>query len=154
MPTSDGKKVEKEEKENITVKGVSQDVFGRIKELARVTGKTMGEITNEAYGSVLSTFEATKTISREFLEGTKSAAKLESVSGFKNLTVSGEDLKELGKKVIFRDIENLTLENMDDEVFREFVLRIIHVKNLKVTDAIKKSSVITKCHYVDNVEFV
>lgn len=142
----------KENAEHISVKGVSKDVFDRVKQLAHETGKTMGEITNDAYRTVLGTFEATKSVSREFVDGARGVGRIETVSGFKTLSVTGSDLKEMGKKVIFRNIGTLVLDDIDDKTFNEVVERIIQVHTLKVSNEVRKSSVIVKCHYVDEID--
>ena len=142
----------KENAEHISVKGVSKDVFDRVKQLAHETGKTMGEITNDAYRTVLGTFEATKSVSREFVDSARGVGRIETVSGFKTLSVTGSDLKEMGKKVIFRNIGTLVLDDIDDKTFNEVVERIIQVHTLKVSNEVRKSSVIVKCHYVDEID--
>ena len=74
------------------------------------------------------------------------------MSGFKTLSVTGSDLKEMGKKVIFRNIGTLVLDDIDDKTFNEVVERIIQVHTLKVSNEVRKSSVIVKCHYVDEID--
>jgi len=59
------------DKENISVKGVQSNIYERVKELARETGKTIGEITNESYKIFISAASETKAAGQEFLKGVK-----------------------------------------------------------------------------------
>ncbi len=150
-----GKKEEESEdgsSENISVKGVSKEVFKRAKELARVTGKTMGEVTTEAYKTILGTFEATVAVSKQFFEGAREGSETQFISGFKNLEITGSDIEEIGSKVVFRNIDNLTVDDIDDEKFRDHVTRIIQVGTLRVSNKVKRSTIIPRCHYVDRIE--
>ena len=58
-----------ESKQNISVKGVRKDIYGRIMKLTRDTGQTLGEITNEAYRTFLSGVEGAKHLSKNFIDG-------------------------------------------------------------------------------------
>jgi hypothetical protein len=45
---------EEGEKENISIKGIQKNVYDKVKNLARETGKTVGDLTNDAFKGVIS----------------------------------------------------------------------------------------------------
>ena len=140
-----------EEKKDISVKGVSRDIYNRVLRLAKETGRTLGEVTNDAYRAFLSTAASAKQISRNFVEGaTQSLPKY--VENIKNLTIDGDDLKEIGHRVAFRNIDNLEFKNVNSEVFDDYVESITNVKNLKIPKSLSKARVLLKCNFVDSIE--
>ena len=143
---------EKDERTTISVKGVSKDIYERMSRIARETGKTLGEVTNDAYRVFIGTFEGAVGISREFIKGAKST-HVHVVSNIKKLEMSGEDIRELGGKVSFRNIESLTLNDISQEDFESRVDSILQVKKLTLPRGIKKSSVVVKCNFVDSIMF-
>ena len=103
-----------ETKQNISVKGVRKDIYGRILKLTRDTGQTLGEITNEAYRTFLSGVEGAKHLSKNFIEGaTKGSVKY--IENIKTLTINGEDLAEISTKIVFRNIDTLIFEDISTD---------------------------------------
>ena len=143
---------ENDERTTISVKGVSKDIYDRMSRIARETGRTIGEVTNDAYRVFIGTFEGALGISREFIKGAKST-HVYVVSNIKKLEMSGEDIKELGGRVSFRNIESLTFKDISQEDFDSRVDSILQVRKLTLPHGIKKSSVVVKCDFVDNIVF-
>ncbi len=145
------KKDETEEKKDISVKGVSRDIYAKVLRLAKETGKTLGEVTNDAYKTFLATASSARQISRNFVEGATQGLP-RYVENIKNLTIEKNDLKEIGHRVAFRNIDNLEFKNIDNETFEDYVESITNVKNLKIPKAVSKAKVLLKCNFVDNIE--
>ncbi len=143
---------ENEEKTTISVKGVSKDIYNRMSKIARETGQTIGEVTNDAYKVFIGTFEGAIGISREFIKGAKSS-HVQVVSNFKKLEMTGKDINDLGGRVSFRNIESLRLRDISQEDFDSKVDSILQVKKLVLPKEIKKSSVVVRCNFVDSIDF-
>ncbi|PYB68808.1 MULTISPECIES: hypothetical protein [unclassified Thermoplasma] len=149
--------VEKEKKEEeetkkitISVKGIRDDIYKNVSELAKHTGKTIGEITNDAYRTFLGTVEGVRNISQNFIEGAKGAIP-RYIDNFKKLEITADDLKDLGQKVAFRNIEELTFRNISDEEFSKYVAFIDGVKVLRIPKTVKKTTVIKISTFVDEI---
>lgn len=157
---TDQKKANKEEKEektqeeehtqNISVKGIKRDVYDKVSQIAKVTGRTLGEVTNEAYKSLIGAFDGAGHISRNFIEGLSGSVS-RYVENIKNLDLTRKDLEEIGHRTVFKNIDNLVLVDVDDETFDRYVDAIINVKILSIPASLKKSKVLLKCSYVDSI---
>ncbi|MEM0155973.1 MAG: hypothetical protein QW597_05165 [Thermoplasmataceae archaeon] len=158
MPES--KKQIKDEKEqgtedetvqNISVKGIRKDVYDKVSQIAKATGKTLGEVTNEAYKSMIGAFDGLGNISRNFKQGLV-GGMAKYIENIKNVDISGKDLEEIGHKTVFKNIDTLTLTDVNDETFDKYVDAIINVKKVIIPATLRKSRVILKCSYVDAIE--
>ena len=65
------KKDSKSEEKNVSVKGVQKSLYQRILELGKETGRSVGELTNDAYKALLLTASGAKEFSQHFVEGAK-----------------------------------------------------------------------------------
>ena len=142
---------ENEEKKDISVKGVSRDVYGMVLKVARDTGRTLGEITNDAYKAFLSTASGAKQISKSFMAGASQGLP-KYVENIKNLSMDKKDLEDIGHKVVFRNIDSLDLKDVDDETFDKYVDSITNVKVLRISKPLSKAKVVLKCNFVNNIE--
>ena len=141
---------ETEDKKDISIKGVSKDIYRRVLNLARDTGKTLGEVTNDAYKTFLATASGARQISKNFVEGaTQNMPKY--IENIKNLSVDKNDLAEIGHKVAFSNIDTLELAGIDNETFDRYVDSITNVKTLKIDKHLSKAKVLVKCSFVDNI---
>ncbi len=145
------KEDEQTEKISISVKGVRDDIYRRVSQVAKETGKTVGEITNDAYRTFLGSIENVRNISQSFVEGAKSVVP-RYIDNFKNLEITGKDLKDFGQKVSFRNIEELTFTDVSDEDFERYIAYIDGVKVLKIPKTVRKTTAIKKSTFVDKIE--
>lgn len=141
-----------EEKENISIKGVQRNLYNKVKNLARETGKTVGELTNDAFKTVLSAASETKKVGEEFFKEVRKNI-VTNVRDFSSLEITGRELVGNNKKVSFRNIENLVFKDVDEKVFDEFVESIVNVKTLEVPKQISKFKVLERSKFVDNLKF-
>lgn len=142
-----------EEKKNISVKGVSKNLYNRILNIARDSGKTLGEITDDAYSSIVATVDGALNVSKAFVEGTrKGTSKI--IENIKNLELTEKDLSDIGQRVTIRNVGHLVLKDMSDSAFNSGVNLIVHVNELEYVDTIKKSSILLKSKFVDHINSI
>lgn len=141
---------EKEEKKSVSIKGVGSDAYERMMKFARDSGKTLGEVTTEAYRTFLGTIEGVRNVSVNILEGAKSAMP-KYVENMKKLEITQKDLQDIGHKVTFRNIDELTFVDVDNETFDKYVYMIINVKKLNIPSKLTKTKVLLKSNFVDSV---
>ena len=140
--STDGK-----ESKSISVKGVNSDLYRKVIEKAIETGKTIGEITNDAYKTLLSTMEFALQKSSNVLK-----RDFEVVSNFSELTISDADLKELGKPVAFSNVDKLDLSAVSNENFDKYIKSLLHIKKLIISSELRKSLILTRAKYIDKIE--
>ena len=141
---------EEDEKKSVSIKGVKSDVYNRMMKMAKDSGITLGELTNDAYRSFLATVEGAKNVSKSFIEGAGSAMP-KTIENIKKLEITKTDLDEINHKVSIRNVEELTLKDMDDETFDKFIVSIVGVKKLIIPSKLKKSKVILRSSFVDEI---
>lgn len=139
-----------QEKKSVSIKGVKRDVYNRMIQMARDSGRTLGELTNDAYRTFIGTIDGARNVSQSFVEGTKSA-KVTAIENIRNLTLNRTDLEEIGHRVDIRNIDDLDLGDVDDETFDKYVHQITGVKNLTISKDLKKAKVILKSRFIDNI---
>ncbi|MEM0195707.1 MAG: hypothetical protein QW364_03310 [Thermoplasmatales archaeon] len=146
-------KKKEEDKESVSIKGIQKNLYERMKSLARETGRTVGEVTNDAYKIALSAASQTRKVGEEFFQGL-SEKRVMMVRDLKKLDISGEELREYKKKVAFRNIEELTFKNLGKEDFDQYIDSITNVKILSLPKEIPKFDVLEKCTFVDEIKFL
>ncbi|MEM0073354.1 MAG: hypothetical protein QXH31_01705 [Thermoplasmatales archaeon] len=146
-------KKKEEDKESVSIKGIQKNLYERMKSLARETGRTVGEVTNDAYKIALSAASQTRKVGEEFFQGL-SEKRVVMVRDLKKLDISGEELREYKKKVAFRNIEELTFKNLGKEDFDQYIDSITNVKILSLPKEIPKFDVLEKCTFVDEIKFL
>lgn len=140
-----------EEKQNISVKGVRRDIYGRVLNLTRETGRTLGDITNEAYRTFLSTVEGAKHLSKNFIEGaTKSNVKY--IENIKSLSLSRKDLQDMQGKVAFKNMDTLVFEDVTTEDIARHVESISNVKIVHIPPTVSKAAILLRSTYIDKLE--
>ncbi|KJE48693.1 MULTISPECIES: hypothetical protein [Acidiplasma] len=137
-------------RKTISIKGVSSDLYKRIQKLSSDTGKTIGQITDEAYRSFVGSIDNAKHLSDNFIKGLKEGSS-EYIENIKDLDISGKDLEEIGRKIVFKNIENLTFTDITGEQFDKYVISIINVKNVIIPKTLSKAKVILRCNFVDKI---
>lgn len=140
----------REEQRNVSIKGVSKELYKRINDIAHETGKTMGEITNDAYKVFASTIDGAKTVSKSFISGAKESS-FQVVSDLKELDINKEDLMDFKKKVQFRNIEKLTLEDVSTEDIENKIQSFVHIGELTVPHEVKKVAILVRSSFVSKI---
>ncbi|MCL4450374.1 MAG: hypothetical protein M1386_03535, partial [Candidatus Thermoplasmatota archaeon] len=127
-------------------------LYERVKGLATDTGKTVGEITNDAFKVLLAAAGETKKVGEEFIQAVMDS-KSTFVQDISSIDITGPDLAKNNKKVIFKNIQNLVFKDITEADFEAYVESIINVKNLEIPRGISKFKVLERAKYVDNINF-
>lgn len=156
---------EREERKTVTIRGIDKDLYRKLLVIAEESGKTVGELMNEAMKLLLAlgssvvkigekVAESTVEISRAIGEGIK--AGLEStliISGVNELVVTKKDLESIDKPVSFRAIKRLVFdEDIPYELFDNKVSSIVFCGEVIVPKTYSKLKVLTKCKFVKIVK--
>lgn len=134
--------------ENVSIKGIQKRVYARVKDLARDTGKTVGDLTNDAFKVLLAAAEETKKVGEEFFQAVKDS-KITYIQDLNSIEISGPELVKNNKKVSFKNIGNLTFKNMSEADFESYVDSIVNVKVLEIPKDISKFKVLEESTHPD-----
>jgi|YelNatPaOPRAMG01_1025707.scaffolds.fasta_scaffold00149_8 hypothetical protein len=141
----------KPEEKNVSVKGVQKSLYQRVLDLAKETGRSVGELTNDAYKALLMTATGAKEFSQHFVEGAKQVS-VQSIDNITELEITGPELKDLKRKVSFNHIKQLKISDITDEEFSSIVVGIHNVEELTVSKQVKKTSVLKVCSFVNKIK--
>lgn len=138
------------ENRNVSIKGVSKELYEHVNEIAHETGKTMGEITNEAYKVFTSTIYGARSVSKSFISGALEAG-YQVVANLKELEISGDDLKDFKKKVIFRNIDKLELKDVTTKDIEDRIQSFVRIGTLTVPKDVRKVAILVRSSYVSKI---
>lgn len=136
--------------ETISVKGVKKDLYEKIKKVARDSGKTIGEITNEAYRLFVSTTSNIIETGEQFIQGLKESQVLE-ISNIDNLEISGQEIKNYGKKISFRNIGILKIKDISEKDFEDYIVSIINIKKLEIPKELNKLKILERSKFIGEI---
>lgn len=151
-----------ENKKTVTVRGVDKDLYEKAVLTARETGRTVGEVINQALTSFLGiTNKASRTIDqiiqgakdtgKSFIMGYEDAKKnVTVISDLDELTVTKEEIIQSGKMLSFRNIKKLTLDI--DQNTLNYIDSIIGVEDLIIPSTLNKIVLLEKCKFVKKIE--
>lgn len=139
------------EEKNVSVKGVQKGLYQRVLNLAKETGKSVGELTNDAYKALLMTATGAKEFSQHFVEGAKQVS-VQSIDNITELEITGPELKDLKRKVSFNHIKQLKISDITDAEFSSIVVGVHNVEELTVSKQVKKTSVLKVCSFVNKIK--
>ncbi len=143
---------DKNDEKTVTIKGVRTDLFKKVKDMAYQSGKTVGEITNRAYETLLNGAQGLNEISKSFQKGIQESASL-LISSLDELSIDAKEITSEGKKVVFRNIKKLTLTSLDDNVIEKYIAGIYDVDELNVSGNFSKIKLLSKCSNVKKLKF-
>ncbi len=146
----DNENDEKVVRKTISIKGVSADLYNRIQKISNETGKTIGQVTDEAYKSFVGSVNSAKNISQGFLNGIKEGSS-KFIENIKELEITGTDLEEIDRKIIFKNIDILTFKDIDNDTFDKYVNSIVVVKTIIIPKTVSKARVLLKSNFVDKI---
>jgi hypothetical protein len=136
--------------ETISVKGVKKDLYEKIKEVARESGKTMGEITNDAYRMFVSTTSSVIETGGQFIQGIKEAQVL-TISNIDNLEITGQEIKSYGKKIGFRNIGALKIKDISEKDLEDYIVSILNVKKLEIPKDLNKLKILERSKFIGEI---
>ena len=153
------------EYKTITIRGIDKDLYDRILVLARETGKTVGELLNEAMKLLLiigpvalraTTSKVARgiiSIGKAITEGvTEGFQDVIEISGVDELVVTKSDMESIRKPLVFKLIKKLEFaDDIPYELFASKVKAIILCNEVIIPNTYPKLEVISICKMVKRV---
>lgn len=152
---------DEEKKKTVTIRGVDSSLYEKAVIMARQTGKTVGDIVNQALSAFLGVADkaantldkivtGAKDVGKSFIEGYEDSKKnLIIISNLEELSINKDEIIQEGKSVSFRNIRKLQL-NIDQETLK-YIDSIIGVDELIIPKGINKIALLTKCKFVKKI---
>ena len=146
-------------KGTITIKGVDKEVYRAIVGLAKLWGKTAGEVATQAFklylsvmglfsGAFLGAGKALKTVG-ELIE----RMAFQTVGGLEHLEVDKAMLEAAEKPILFMDIRRLVIKpDVSSELIEEKIFGIVDCDVVELPPGLPKADVLRKCRFVGRVE--
>ncbi len=153
---------EEERRKTVSIRGVDEEVYGKLVATAKSLGKSIGEAATEAFKLFILTVDAasksldeaiskSKEVGNALVEGIKEEMAV-TVGNIDELTITKKDLEAAGRKVIFRNVRKLVFaEDVNLNTFNKYVDSIIMCDELVLPSSIPKLSALSKCRYVKKV---
>ncbi len=147
----------------VAIRGIDRRLYGKLASLAKDSGKTIGEIMNEAMRIFLVTTqkvaETGASIARTLLEETGKGMRegvreegVEEIGNLEELEVTRKDLEGV-EKVAFKNIKTLRFSSdIPYEMFEEKVVAIVLCDRVIVPKSFPKLKVARKLRYCKKIE--
>jgi len=144
---------EGERRRIVSIRGVDRRLYEEIAVLARETGRTIGEVLNEAMRMFLAASGRIADISRAFAEGVKEGSEgAVEIGSLDEIEISRRDLEAVEKPVVLRNIRRVVIaDDVPYELFESKVRGVIMVDELVVPRSYPKLLVARKCRYVKKI---
>ncbi len=153
-----------EEKKPITIRGVDKELYRKITLLARESGRTIGELINEAMKLLLTTTSAAleaaakagtavTELGKSVAEGVREGvADYIEVKDINELVLNADDLRSLDKPLVLRNIGRLVISSdVPFELFDRVVKSIVLVDEVVVPSSYPKLLVAARCRFVKKI---
>ncbi len=141
-----------EDKRAITIKGVDSELYDKISELARLKGRTIGDIVSQAFKLYLSLLEAGgKVISftESVLSGIKKKVNVQLIKDIEKLEVDRALLEEAESLLLFVGIKELVFsDDVTQELFDEKVGNIVDCRLVEIPRSLSKLKALKKCRFI------
>lgn len=138
-------------KENITIKGISKEIYDEIKKIAKETGRTIGELTDEAYNTLLLTLDDITKASNNFINSLKDGST-KIIENIDELEITGKDLKSFSKSIIFRNIGRLTLKEIEESDIRNYIVSIQNVRLIQIPKEVSKLVILERGKFIGKID--
>ena len=144
---------EEREKKVVSIRGVDKKLYEEIATLARETGRTVGEVINEAMKLFLTTSGKLVELGKAFAEGLKEGSENAiEVGNLDILVVDRRDLKCVDGPIVFKNIKKLVIgRDVPFELFESKVRRIVMCDEVVIPDSYPKLLVARKCYFVKKI---
>jgi len=121
---------------DVTIRGIDDEVYSRFAAEAKKCGKAIGELTTE--------------VMRAYVGRDMPVSYL--VQNIETLSVSKNDLESMDGPISFMNIEVLEfLDDVDWNVFKTHVDRIVNVEKIIISKSLSKFQVLTKAVKIESV---
>lgn len=154
-------------KKDVTVRGVDAALFNRAAEIAKRTGKTMGDVVSEALRLLIYLSDnlaaGMEPVADAVSRGLKGAESKVSytfssiapaiVSDLEELEVSKEDMEQFGRRIVFQNVKRLVFrDDVDAKTFEKYVALIKDCEKVKPPKGVSKLLVLSRCRGVGKLE--
>ncbi|EQB67114.1 MAG: hypothetical protein AAE985_06740 [Thermoplasmataceae archaeon] len=146
-------KANKEEEVNektVSIRGIASDIYRKILQISSETGKTVGELTNEAYRKMVQTSSLVEKAAEKALEKKFKVADT-IVENIGQITLNNDEIEKLYGNIGFRNIDKLELSGLSDINSYGKISFISNVKVLKLTKGTKKVNLLSKLNEVSQI---
>ncbi len=134
-----------EGKKTISIRGVDKNLYNKLSAIAREVDKTIGDLVNEAIDLFVKVTDGvTETVSKVIHEPYV-------IKNLDRLVISGRELNELDRPVMFLNIKELILEDVDDSSL-DAIVKIMKVDKVVVKGSVNKIKLYSKLDRVSNIE--
>ncbi len=151
-------KLDEEKKGMVAIRGIDKRLYGKLASIAKDSGKTIGEIMNEAMRIFLITTqkvaETGANIAKTLLEekGVRELEGVEEIGNLEELEVTREDLEEV-EKVAFKNVKVLKFSpDIPYELFEKKVSAIVLCDRVIIPKGFPKLKVAKKLRYCKKIE--
>ncbi|MHB1492668.1 MAG: hypothetical protein ACYCSG_04260 [Thermoplasmataceae archaeon] len=140
-------KGENESQKTVSIRGIASDIYRKILQISSETGKTVGELTNEAYRKMVQTSMLVEKAAEKALEKKfKTADTI--VENIGQISLTNDEIENLYGNVGFRNIGTLELIDVSDINIINKISFISEVQTLKLSGGTKKVNLLNKLNDV------
>lgn len=134
-----------EVKKTISIRGVDKSLYGKLSAIAKEVDKTIGELVNEAIELFVKVTDGvTETVAKVIHEPYV-------IKNLDRLVISGGELRSLDRPVMFLNIRELVLEELDDEAL-DTIVKVMKVDNVVVKGSVNKIKLYSRFDRVGDIE--
>ena len=134
----------------VSIRGIASDIYRKILQISSETGKTVGELTNEAYQKMVQTSSLVEKAAEKALEKKFKVADT-IVENIGQITLNNDEVEKLYGNIGFRNIDTLELAGLSDINAYGKISFISNVKILKLTKGTKKVNLLSKLNDVSQI---
>ncbi|MHB8361650.1 MAG: hypothetical protein ACYDAO_04100 [Thermoplasmataceae archaeon] len=144
------KQTEEDNEKTISIRGIASDLYKKVLQISKETGKTVGEVTNDAYRRMMQTSmliekAAEKAIEKKF----RTADTI--IENIGEITLQNDEIENLYGNIGLRNIGTLELKGITDLNVNQKISFISNVHNLKLSGGTKKVNLLNKLNDVDTI---
>ena len=143
-------KQEEVNEKTVSIRGIASDIYKKILQISSETGKTVGELTNEAYRKMVQTSSLVEKAAEKALEKKFKVADT-IVENIGQITLNNDEIEKLYGNIGFRNIDKLELSGLSDINSYGKISFISNVKVLKLTKGTKKVNLLGKLNDVSQI---
>ena len=143
-------KQEEVNEKTVSIRGIASDIYKKILQISSETGKTVGELTNEAYRKMVQTGSLVEKAAEKALEKKFKVADT-IVENIGQITLNNDEIEKLYGNIGFRNIDKLELSGLSDINSYGKISFISNVKVLKLTKGTKKVNLLGKLNDVSQI---
>ncbi len=142
---------DKDRKENITIKGISSEVYDKIKKLAKETGKTIGEITNEAYNTIIMALDDVSKAGNDIINMIKSG-EIKVIENVDEISLTGEEIRKFNRRIVIRNVKRLEFKDINEEDIAKFIVSISSVGYISIPKGFNKLALLEKARFIGRID--